>query len=465
MTRSKQETTVSRRDSGLPEHEGIAGLRLGQLLVVASGGTGAVVTVVARGPFVVACAQLFGGVALAVWPLRGRHADQWGALLVTYWSRCLSGRRLWRNDAPLLGHVDIEPPRPTLPTHVRGLRLLSTSAPGGGAMGVVRDGLTYTAVLAVRPQRYVLFDTEDRTRRMGGWGRAVARFAGPGNPVARLQWVARTIPTGGFDLPWDADGEGGSGIIDLTLVPGSRSGLVDGAPAGPAHETYVAVQIDARRAPRLVRAGGGGDDGALAVLRREVAALADHLAGAEVVVDGPLPPRLLARVVRVAFDPGARSGLTARTAADPERTGVAPEALWPAVTDDGWAVYRAGTAHHAVYWVEEWPRLPVHPGFLTPLLLDGRCVHTVSLTVEPPSMAGTAPPEVSPWGEDEPVEGRPGCRFSGYVAVAGPDRDTLDDACSEVELLAQQCGLQLARLHGRQAEAFTWTLPLCRGLR
>ena len=67
--------------------------------------------------------------------------------------------------------------------------------------------------------------------------------------------------------------------------------------------------------------------------------------------------------------------------------------------------------------------------------------------------------------EEELADGHADCRFSGYVAVSAPDPDALEEACGEVEQLAQQCRLQLTRQRGRQAEAFTWTLPLCRGLR
>lgn len=80
-------------------------------------------------------------------------------------------------------------------------------------------------------------------------------------------------------------------------------------PATQAHEAYVDVQVDRRRAPRLVRAAGGGDEGALAVLRREVAALASSLSGAEVTPERALPPRELARVIRTPStpEPGAAS--------------------------------------------------------------------------------------------------------------------------------------------------------------
>jgi hypothetical protein len=67
--------------------------------------------------------------------------------------------------------------------------------------------------------------------------------------------------------------------------------------------------------------------------------------------------------------------------------------------------------------------------------------------------------------EEELADGHADCRFSGYVAVSAPDPDALEAACGEVEQLAQQCRLQLTRQRGRQAEAFAWTLPLCRGLR
>lgn len=169
-----------------------------------------------------------------------------------------------------------------------------------------------------------------------------------------------------------------------------KTPVVDQAgPATQAHEAFVALQVDARRAPRLVNASGGGGEGALAVLRRELATLTAGLSSAEVAVDGALSPRQLARAIRVAFDPGARSGLARRAAADHDRAGVAPGAAWPSATDDEWAAFRADDSHHAVYWVEEWPRTPVRPDFLSPLLLGTRCTRTVSLTVEavPPGRA------------------------------------------------------------------------------
>jgi hypothetical protein len=51
------------------------------------------------------------------------------------------------------------------------------------------------------------------------------------------------------------------------------------------------------------------------------------------------------------------------------------------------------------------------------------------------------------------------------VTVSAPDEEGLERACAEVEHAAQQARLELQRLYGEQDSAFTFTLPLGRGLR
>jgi hypothetical protein len=50
------------------------------------------------------------------------------------------------------------------------------------------------------------------------------------------------------------------------------------------------------------------------------------------------------------------------------------------------------------------------------------------------------------------------------VTVTAGDPEELAAACAEVEQSAHQAHLDLRRLYGQQAEGFTWTLPLARGL-
>ena len=66
--------------------------------------------------------------------------------------------------------------------------------------------------------------------------------------------------------------------------------------------------------------------------------------------------------------------------------------------------------------------------------------------------------------EDELADGHAEFRFAGYVTVSAPDEEALERSCAEVEHAAQQARLELTRLYGQQAEGFTFTLPLARGL-
>jgi len=176
-------------------------------------------------------------------------------------------------------------------------------------------------------------------------------------------------------------------------------------------------------------------------------------------------------------------------------TGVAPTAAWPSATDEAWASFTADGTVHAVYWVEEWPRVPVRPDFLSRLRLGTRAARVVSMTIEPLSpLTATRQVErarandIADEGlrsrlgfmssarkrrehegtirrEEELADGHAECRFSGYVAVSAPSAEALEDACGEIEQHARSHAAVLTRLRGQQAEAFAWTLPLGRGLR
>ena len=66
--------------------------------------------------------------------------------------------------------------------------------------------------------------------------------------------------------------------------------------------------------------------------------------------------------------------------------------------------------------------------------------------------------------EAELADGHAEYRFAGYITVTAANRDDLEAACVQTQQAAQRAHLELCRLYGRQAEAFTWTLPLGRGL-
>ena len=67
--------------------------------------------------------------------------------------------------------------------------------------------------------------------------------------------------------------------------------------------------------------------------------------------------------------------------------------------------------------------------------------------------------------EQELAEGYSGVRFSGYVTVSADGQEELSAAMAELEQSAQMARLELRPLYGEQAVGFTYTLPLCQGLR
>jgi hypothetical protein len=204
---------------------------------------------------------------------------------------------------------------------------------------------------------------------------------------------------------------------------------------------------------------------------------------------------MVATAIRVAFDPWSRPGLAHLAAADLDRDGIDEAAAWPLGTEESWNAYRTDGAVHATYWIASWPRVDVGAAFLSPLLLHTRMVRAIAVTIEPISpLKAIREVEASRTSdvadrelrgrmgfietarrkrqteavarrEEELADGHAAVRFAGYVTVSAHTLDELEHDCSEIEHAAQMSRLELLRLYGQQAEAFTYTLPLCRGLR
>jgi hypothetical protein len=66
--------------------------------------------------------------------------------------------------------------------------------------------------------------------------------------------------------------------------------------------------------------------------------------------------------------------------------------------------------------------------------------------------------------EAELADGHALLRYSGYATASARSAEELVRACAELEAAGARAHLDLRRLYGQQPEAFTWTLPLARGL-
>jgi hypothetical protein len=466
-------------------------LVLGALLAIACldaspNATGAVLALLLFGVFA----------ALAVVPLRERTLEEWAPIACSFVLRRLGGRRRWTSEAPARGarlrvggrsgHV-IDPvvsPPPSL----RGVDIVEIAyreRPIGAL--AEQSGRLLTAVLACRVVAFSLLEVEAQERRLARWGLVLSSSAS--TAIRRIQWLERTAPAEGDELArWLHDERDPS--VPLRGAPMIESYLEligTTARVTQEHEILVAVQVDARRVP-------SGEESQEALVE-QTERVAQGLEAAEVSVLGALSTRQLSRMLRTAFDPYARAELAALEAADPCREGLGRANAWPLGTYESWDHYRSDGAVHATYWIGGWPRVEVSPMFMDALLGRSSAVRTVAVTFAP------VPPERSTreveaaitrdradrelrhrFGqletarqrqaqestlrrEAELAAGHGEVRVAGFVTVSGRDPDDLRRASSQVLEHAARARLELYRMYGQQADAFTFTLPLCRGLK
>jgi hypothetical protein len=479
------------------ERRGILGpVRAGQALVLAVGVLMAVAALdqapsaggalAATTIFAVAC-----GLALA--PLGRRTVQEWAPTAVSFAVRRLRGRLTFRSPVPVIGirrggplsHSDLATPAP-----LRGVRIVEAEY-RDHAIGALseRSGRRLTAVLACRVVAFSLLDPEAQERRLARWGLVLSGAAS--TAIRRVQWVERTAPAQGDELArWlHAEHDPAVPLRGTPMIESYLELIGTTARVTQEHEILVAVQVDGRR----VR-----DSGPAAVRRalvEETERVAQGLEAAEVSVLGALSSGQLARALRTAFDPYARTELAALETADPSRDGLAEENAWPLGAREAWDHYRTDGALHATYWIGGWPRVDVSPMFMDALLGRSSIVRTVAVTFDPiPPERSTREVEAAVtrdradqelrhrFGQSETARQRQAqdatmrreselaaghgeVRLSGFITVSGRDPDDLRRACTEVLEHAARARLELHRMYGQQADAFTFTLPLCRGLK
>lgn len=481
-----------------PDHRGMfLGLRAPQALIVGASVLTAVAAMVlvpsALGLAVGLMCFLLGAGAAFV-RVGGQQVDQWAPVVAKWLVR---RDREWASPVPLWGETEgTSSVRSAPPPTLRGVAFVSVRRATGESVGVVKDAAsgTWCAALACRGTSFALLDGVEQERLTALWGQAVAGFAQEGSPVARVAWVERTIPEEGDALAAWLEAE-------AVLGPGDRAFdsyaelIASAGPASQRHETYVVVAIDASRARKAIRQAGGGDAGAAEVVLRELDHLADRLRQADVEVFARLDARALAGAVRVAFDPASVHSVAIRQRLDPSSGGgVSGRNAWPMAAETTWSRYRTDSGWHATFHVAEWPRQRVSASFLHPLILRPRSQHSLAMVMEPvpPSRAARAVESAHASHvadeelraragyletarrrrqheellrrEEELARGHAEVRFAGYVTVTARTEDDLEFAAGEIEQLGFDARVELRRLYGCQDEAFTYTLPLARGL-
>jgi hypothetical protein len=474
-------------------------LRIGQVAVVAVAalvGLGSMYALPAIISLLVCLAAMLGAAVVILVPIEGRSAEEWAPVALRWALRPRAGYRSSAIGAGFrAGSGERPEPEVSLPAQLEGARMLAVPY-GAAEVGVLaeRRAGSYTAVLAVRAGSFGLRDRGEQERKLEAWGAVLASCSREGSPVRRLQWIERTLPADGDELASYLQAERDRGVeLDSNLVRSYIELIESAAPSSQEHEILLALQIDGRRGSRELRRLGGGEDAATTVLLREAEALAERLAVAELVVYGVLTPRQYAEVIRDGYDPFGRQARGRAALGGGE--GVDPALMGPLAEETGWATYRSDSALHTTYWISGWPRMDVGPAFLAPLLLQTSALRTVAVAIEPiphsvamrrAEAAQTAEvaeelarerqgfmttarmrrrAEASAGREEELADGHAEMRFAGFITVSGADEAELDRSCTEVEHAAQLARLELQRLYGEQEAGFSFTLPLCRGLR
>ena len=453
-------------------------------------------------------------------PVRGRTIEQWTPLVVRFLLGRYSGRARFQAQRAQLGHVvtlptgELDPQRPqdptSLPAELADLEFLEGELVhyAGARFGVAKDARarTFTAALRVRGRAFALLGPAEREQRLQDYGAVLAALARDDSAVRRVAWIERTLPGDGDELgDYLLEAKRSDATLDeppeelisyLNLI--GRAGDV-----AEEHELLFALQVDSQRpaARRAISRVGGGDLGALAVLADELGHLIELLDRAAINVTGVLTRRGLAAQIRAAYDPWGRRGRQRQL----DRSllndgGIAPHTAGPLAREEHWSHLATDGALHCTLWAAEWPRIDVRALFLQPLLMDSRATRTIAMCMElvGPSKAirqaeraatETATEQslrarvgqrtsqrqsqrdrATGQRERELAEGHAAVRYTTYVTVSVPSEgsDALADMesdVSRVELEAKRAPLRLERMWGQQAEAFTYGLPLCRGLR
>src|SRR3954470_14516052 len=418
--------------------------------------------------------------ALAFVGVVGRKLIEWLPIVARWMWRSTGGQLLFRR------HIVKPRPSGTLALPGDAARLRQWFDPESGAV-MVHDPhvATLTAIVGVTHPAFILLDPAEQQRRVTSWGRVLATACRSGR-IASLQVMERTLPDSGKGL---ADWWSEHGRQDDSWTSTTYAELIGRAgPAGERHASTVSVSLDLKKAARAVRAAGGGNRGAAAVLRQEMSTITAALRAADLTPSQWLGPGDLAVILRSAYDPVVAGAL--------ERHGDLGRDLataGPVAVTENWSTVRSDSAHHCVLWISEWPRSLVYPGFLAPMLLSSGVRRTFTLLYTPmrtDQAARDIRKKKTEYISDAAQRQRIGqiedaqhsaeyadvlqqeadltaghgvLRATGLIAISAPDLQELERAVAEIEQAAIQASCETRRLWGQQAQAFSAAaLPLCR---
>ncbi|MEV7601680.1 SCO6880 family protein [Kitasatospora sp. NPDC089797] len=443
---------------------------------------------------------------LAFVRIAGRTVDEWAVAAVSYEILRFRGQNRFLSGAFAPRAAKTDEPKMDLPGILAPLTILEADGGSGAPIAVIHHQLdrTYTAVARVRFPGIGLTDSNRRDQRVASWGALLNSQCTEGNPIIRIQALQRIVPESGAALQrWHSDhvaSQAPTVAVDVT-----KSLLSTATLATSQREAYLAITMAAARAAGPIKAAGGGDAGAAAVLVRTLRAMTSSIASADLQVESWLNPRELAEVMRTAFDPDSTRVLAERRAAAtaavlrgdeaPFEAGVAPAAAGPSAADSWRGRYEHDGAVSVTYSVHSWPKNKVYSTALAPLLGEGKYRRSLNIHYEPRSpraaereimqertarevavsmrhKTGQIIPEHEKQAlrraeaqDQERAAGHGMVRYTAYCTVTVTNPADLEDACSELLADANSGSIELQRMWLTQDIGFAvGALPVGMGL-
>jgi hypothetical protein len=335
---------------------------------------------------------------------------------------------------------------------------------GQSAVLLDRRDRTMTVVVPVLGHPLALLEPADQDRLAAGWGEVLGSLAGHRSPIVRLtvsEWAGRAGQLATTAIAAHGQAETVADYDELVQAA---------APLSRRHETLLALTV--RTSGRDLDAGAKQaiEQGAFLTARLEQLGLT---------------PRPLLTTAELA------AALRARIAVGPSMAkSTSLRAASPVAQRSEWSRTRLDQGLHVVYWIAEWPRLPVSAGWLEALLLNGDAQRSVTIVFEPVAPAEAArrirrdatrlsadrqQRERSGWrigadqarteAEVEQLEvelaaGHAQLNHVGLIDVTAANPGELEAACRGMENTAANVGIELRRLDGQHDQA----LPAALGL-
>lgn len=473
------------------------GLKWYQLLLLAAGVVVASLASASQGPIgLFASGPLWLGLMLLGLLQYSRIPyPVWASHAVLFFYRSMAGQTsfLTRPERAVLAG------RLALPGGLGNLELRRTSR--GECFIVDARGREAIAVLRCSTRSFALLDSDDKAWAVQAWSRVQAGMA-QRTGLARIAVQDFTVPypsTALRDFYEMASPQLAGDSSELTWGQRAYEDLIAAAGSTMSHDLLIALVVDTAKARRRIRESGGGLVGVERVLRLEVEAMTTALGTHSVKVEEWLPEGGVLDVVRGAFDPAAvasRAGKLTKQRPQPQDSVPPNVPAGPTAVEEHWTYVRTDSGFHQTFWIAEWPRQKVFPGFLHPLIYVGDFRHTVTEVIRavpttealrdirsaqeahetrrrintrfdrPLTREQRAEEEEVAQREEEIVAGHGDVRPAAYVTVTAGTLEDLARHRQELESAAAGAFVELRLLAGQQWAAFVaGALPFGRGLR